>query len=114
MAKTNKNAVQPLASHFVAEVNRPDRNRIGTRISDAMELLDSLHWAADKAMSDDDYWLVLSLFRASLPSIGAALEAANDALGESRPAERSCRCLARPADAPARAIVASFNSSRVG
>ncbi|KGS67067.1 hypothetical protein X979_5055 [Burkholderia pseudomallei MSHR7527] len=70
MAKTNKNAVQPLAPHFVAEVNRPDRNRIGTRISDAMELLDSLHWAADKAMSDDDYWLVLSLFRASLPSIG--------------------------------------------
>ncbi|AOJ69682.1 hypothetical protein V4E86_02205 [Burkholderia pseudomallei] len=84
MAKTNKNAVQPLASHFVAEVNRPDGNRIGTRISDAMELLDSLQWAAHKAMSDDDYWLVLSLFRASLPSIGAALEAANDALGESR------------------------------
>lgn len=73
----------PPHSRFVAEVNRPDPGRIGTRISDAMELLDSLHWAADRARSDDDYWLVLSLFRASLPSIGAALEAANDALGES-------------------------------
>ncbi|APD36566.1 hypothetical protein [Burkholderia pseudomallei] len=84
MAKTNKKALRPLASHFVAEVNRPDRQHVGTRIGDAMELLDSLQWAAHKAMSEDDYWLVLSLFRASLPSIGAALEAANDALGEAR------------------------------
>ncbi|WP_175772806.1 hypothetical protein [Paraburkholderia phenazinium] len=81
MAKTNQK-VLPIRSGFVAEINRPDHSRIGTRISNAMELLNSLHWASDKATTDDDYWLVLSLFRASLPSIGAALEAANDALGE--------------------------------
>lgn len=55
---------------------------VGVRISDAVELLDSLRWAAHKATSEDDYWLVLSLFRASLPTLGAALEAANVALGE--------------------------------
>ncbi|WP_070108382.1 hypothetical protein [Burkholderia plantarii] len=82
MAKTNQKAVRPFSPQFVAEVNRLDRHRAGLRISDAMELLDGLQWAAHKAMSDSDYWAVLSLFRASLSSIGAALEAANDALGE--------------------------------
>ena len=89
MTQTNKNAAQPLSSHFVAEVNRPDRNHIGTRIGDAMELLDSLQWAAHKATSDDDYWLVLSLFRASLPSIGAALPGhLLQAMSNSRSADR--------------------------
>lgn len=54
---------------------------IHVRIGDAAELLDSLRWAANKAMSEDDYWLVLALFRASLPTLGATLEAANIALG---------------------------------
>ncbi len=59
MTKMNQKAVRPFSPQFVAEVNRPDRHRAGLRISDAMELLDSLQWAAHKAMSDSDYWVVL-------------------------------------------------------
>lgn len=55
----------------------------GGRISDATELLRSLQWAVHKAMSEDDYWMVLALFRASLPTLGAVLEDANVLLGES-------------------------------
>ncbi len=47
-------------------------------------LLDALIWASDQATSEGQYQSVISLLRASLPSVGAALESANDALGDVR------------------------------
>ncbi|ORC48825.1 hypothetical protein [Paraburkholderia terricola] len=84
MAKSKKKAAVSTPKAFAAEVNRINAGAAGVRISDAMELLDSLIWAADQAASQQQYDMVLSLLRASLPSVGAALEAANDALGECR------------------------------
>lgn len=84
MAKTNKKATVVTSKTFVAEVNRIDARKAGIRISDAMDLIESLIWAADQAGSQHDYDRVISLLRASLPSVGAALEAANDALGDAR------------------------------
>ena len=82
MAKSNKKASVSVSGVSTDRINRPDAGKAGIRISDAMELLDGLIWAADQAVSQQHYELVLSLLRASLPSVGAALEAANDALGE--------------------------------
>ncbi|MFL9994673.1 hypothetical protein PQR34_29465 [Paraburkholderia sediminicola] len=84
MAKIKKKPAVSASKTIVAEVNRANAGKAGVRISDAMELLDSLIWAADQAISQQQYDKVLSLLRASLPSVGAALEAANDALGECR------------------------------
>ncbi|MFM0394240.1 hypothetical protein [Paraburkholderia phytofirmans] len=84
MAKTSKKATVATSKTFVAEVNRVDARKAGIRISDAMEVLDGLIWAADQAGSRQDYDMVITLLRAALPSVGAALEAANDALGECR------------------------------
>ncbi|MFM0429005.1 hypothetical protein PQQ75_08320 [Paraburkholderia aspalathi] len=84
MAKSKKKAAVSTSQTLIAEVNRANAGNAGVRISDAMELLDSLIWAADQAISHRQYDMVLSLLRASLPSVGAALEAANDALGECR------------------------------
>ncbi|CAE6865580.1 hypothetical protein R69658_07843 [Paraburkholderia aspalathi] len=84
MTKSKKKAAVSTSQTYSAEVNRADAGKAGVRISDAMELLDSLIWAADQAISQQQYDMVLSLLRASLPSVGAALEAANDALGECR------------------------------
>jgi hypothetical protein len=84
MAKTNKKSTVATSKTFVAEVNRVDARKAGIRISDAMELLDGLLWAADQAGSRRDFDMVISLLRAALPSVGAALEAANDAIGEVR------------------------------
>ncbi|MFM0161335.1 hypothetical protein [Paraburkholderia sediminicola] len=84
MAKSNKKAPVFTSKPFAAEINRVNARKAGIRISDAMELLDSLIWAADQASSREHGDMVVSLLRASLPSIGAALEAANDALGEGR------------------------------
>ncbi|MCX4160931.1 MULTISPECIES: hypothetical protein [Paraburkholderia] len=82
MAKSKKKASVSVSGVSATGVNRVDAGKAGVRISDAMELLDGLIWAADQAVSQPQYDLVLSLLRASLPSVGAALEAANDALGE--------------------------------
>ncbi|MFM0287895.1 hypothetical protein [Paraburkholderia megapolitana] len=84
MAKSNKKAPVLTSKPFAAEINRVNTRKAGIRISDAMELMDSLIWAADQASSQQHCDMVVSLLRASLPSIGAALEAANDALGEAR------------------------------
>lgn len=84
MAKNNKKAVAATSTGFAAEVNRIDAAKAGIRISDAMELLDALIWAADQATSERQFQGVISLLRASLPSVGAALESANDALGDVR------------------------------
>jgi hypothetical protein len=84
MANNKKNASMATSKQFPGEVNHVSAGKAGVRISDAMELLDGLIWAADQAVSPRQYDMVLSLLRASLPSVGAALEAANDALGQSR------------------------------
>jgi len=84
MAKTNKKTTVATSKTFAAEVNRTDTRKAGIRISDAMELLDALIWASDQATSEGQYQSVISLLRASLPSVGAALESANDALGDVR------------------------------
>lgn len=84
MAKKNKASAAQGAGQFAAEINRADEAKAGIRISDAMELIDGLIWAAHNAIDDSQFIMAITLMRASLPSIGAALEAANDALGEPR------------------------------
>ena len=80
MAKSRKKAPVVTSKPFVAEINRVDAKQAGVRIGDAMVLLDSLIWAADQALTREDGDFVITLLRACLPSIGAALEAANDAI----------------------------------
>ena len=84
MAKSRKNASVVTSKPFVAEINRVDAQQACVRIGDAIVLLDSLIWAADRALTQDDGDLVITLLRACLPSLGAALESANDALDGAR------------------------------
>jgi hypothetical protein len=77
MANTLKAARKP-GFHVTEQSDTCDA---GGRISDAMDALDGLLWAANHVSSKADVDMILGLLRAAVPSVGAALEASNDALG---------------------------------